>query len=99
MKTLKLSFFLFLLLAACGEDDTMTSAQLTAKRLKKDISERREIISNIDVYNGNSIFSGSSYKITSDGFIVVSTGASSATFNLEQLKSYIIGTNSLTLYF
>ena len=100
MKALKMSLFLLFLVAAC-DDDTMTSAQLTAQKLKKDINSANILsVSVVNIYDGSPIFIGSTYKITSDGFIVVTTdAAASATFNLGELKSYQITPNSFTLFY
>jgi hypothetical protein len=100
MKLLHLSFFLVFLFTSCDEESE-TQAELTAKKLKADISSRTiETISVLSIYDATPIFVGSRYEVTSDGFIIVTTNAdSSATFNLGELKSYLISAGSLNLYY
>ncbi len=90
------------LLFSCQKDDiSPTQGQLTAARLKSDIGSKS--ISSATVHELNSIIGGgTSFKITDDGFIVLSTVGAPQTFNLENLVSYqISGTTvlSLDLYF
>jgi hypothetical protein len=100
MKFYQLAFLLIFLSTSC-KDDTETQAQLTAKKLTADIKSSGAIISEVlvsSIYDGSRIFYGTRYTINSDGFIII-TDTSSATFNLGELKSYIISPSSLTLYY
>lgn len=102
MKAFFLPILIILLFTSC-KDEMETQAELTARKLKADISLKGINISSVSVssiYDSSIIFAGSSYVITSEGFIVITTNAdSSATFNLGELKSYIISSNSLFLYY
>jgi hypothetical protein len=99
MKVFYLSLFLIFLFTSCN-DEMETEAQLTAKKLKADIGAKNiQSISVSSVYDGTLIFVGSSYAISSDGFIVVKTDIDTVTFNLGELKSYQVLTNSLYLYY
>jgi hypothetical protein len=102
MRVFHLSLLLILLFTSC-KDEMETQAELTAKKIKADINSGAtniQSISVLDIYDATPIFVGSSYVITSDGFIVITTNADeSATFNLGELKSYVIASNSLILYY
>ena len=101
MKAILFSFLLIFLLISCNED--MTQAQLTAKKMKADISATKENIYSIsvfDFYDNTLKFSGTSYVFRSDGFIVITTNAGqSHTFNLGEIKSYSIPSHELDLYY
>jgi len=106
MRVIYLSFFLIFALTACSDDVTFeTEAQLTAKRLQADINAEAaniQVIYVIDLSNETNalIFTGSSYVITTDGFIVLTSDAEvTQTFNLGELKSYIVSGSILALYY
>lgn len=102
MRNFYLVFLLIFLFTSC-KDEMETQAEVTARKLQADISAHAasiESISVLRIYDDSAIFVGSSYVISSDGFIVITTNADqSATFNLGELKSYRISSNSLTLYY
>jgi hypothetical protein len=99
MKVFRLSLFLIFLLTSCN-DEMETDAQLTAKKLKADIGWKTiDTISVTSIYDGAPIFQGTTYSITSDGFMVVRANTNSATFNLGEMKSYRILDNFLILYY
>jgi hypothetical protein len=110
MKKLTLILFLFsVLLFSCKKDTTyLTQGQLIALRMEKDLGlspNETSSFSSIWVFNqsNSSVISsaGTSLRITSDGFIIISgTNFDTITFNLEQLKSYqLVPTGNLNLYF
>jgi hypothetical protein len=104
MRVIYLSFLLIFTITACTEKiEIKTEAQLTAEKLKADISSHEEDIKRIHVinfYDITSFFEGSSYVITSGGLIVITTtGPVSATFNLGELKSYALYNDLLILYY
>lgn len=99
MRVFQLSLFLIFLFTSCN-DEIETEAQLTAKKLKSDIGGKNiQSILVTTMYDGTRIFLGTSYSITSDGFIAVSTTTDTATFNLGELKSYVVSTDLLVLYY
>lgn len=97
-----LILLLFLLSAAC-EDATETQAELTSKKIQADIRSKGANIQNIFVaefYGSGASLVGTKYLFTSDGFIVVDNSAGqSVTYNLGEVKGYLISDDSLTLYF
>lgn len=104
MRVIFLSFFLIFTFTACSDDvEFETEAQLTAKRLKADINTNATNIVSIYVLNfsdASLIFSGSSYEITSDGFIVITSDADvTTTYNLGEIKNYIVTPSILALYY
>lgn len=104
MRVIFLSFFLIFTFTACSDDvEFETEAQLTAKRLKADIKTNATNIVSIFVLNysdASLIFSGSSYEISSDGFIVITSDeAVSVTYNLGEIKSYVVAPSILALYY
>lgn len=88
MKVLYFLFFAIFFISSC-EEEMQTQAELTAIKLRADISAAGtdiESISVLNMYDDAAIFVGSAYTISSDGFIVITTNADqSATFNLGEL--------------
>ncbi len=99
MRVFHLSLFLIFLFTSCS-DEMETEAQLTAKKLKSDIGGKNiQSILVTNIYDGTRIFVGTTYSISSDGFIVVTSINDTATFNLGELKSYQVSFDSLVTYY
>ena len=101
MKTPYLLCFLFFFVTSCSKNSlSPTQGELTAAKLKADISGKSITSVYISFSNGSGSFNGTSYTITSDGFInVVGANQNNATYNLEQLKFYQIYPPTLYLDF
>jgi len=111
MKKLIAFASLFIILCSSCKKETInnpTQAQLTATKLEAAYnSQPNKSLTGILVYvfsfpNGQLIYSGNSFNISSDGFITVSApNTTPVIFNLGELKYYeIIPTaNSLNLFF
>ena len=98
---LALSIMSLVVLSCSKESISPTQGQVTATKLKNDISTKGAKITSIDVTTNNGLthFSGTSYSITSDGFITVSdANGTIMTYNLGQLKSYQFYVSNSQLY-
>ena len=99
------SLLMFSLSSCTKEVTSLTQGQLTAQKLESELGlAANTVFTNylVDVTDLNSgaslISNGNSFELTSDGFIIVTTGSganvTTTYFNLGQLKAYQIFTGA-----
>jgi hypothetical protein len=87
-----------LFFGSCKKTISPTQAENTAASLNSFI--KGISITNIDVYNNNTIvYGGTSLQIAGNGMVTIYSNGGSATFNLGLLKEYQLVGNALDLYF